>query len=135
MDVSYFAVFFGFAVILIVIGAWKRNQALFFIGAMFLALCGLFSLGSGVQFPIGSNTSYGGGYSIYVNNTADCGNAQPELGGGCDSNTSIVGSEQVVTVYEDLNRDYSMGIAIMLLLTSFYLGFQAMQSWRSDEQG
>lgn len=107
---------------------------MFFVGAVFLALCGLFSLSSGIQFPVGSNTSYGGGYSIYSNNTFNCSNAQPALGGGCDSNTTIQGSEQVVTVYSNLNADYSMGIAVIFLLTSFYLIYQAMQSWRSDEQ-
>lgn len=134
MDVSYFTIFFGFSTVFLVLGAWKRNQLLFFVGAMFLALCGLFSLGSGVEFPVGSNTSYGGGYSIYTNNTVYCGNANPDLGGGCDQNTTIVGSEQVVTVYSALDRDFSMGISVILFLVSFYLGFVAMQSWRADEQ-
>lgn len=134
VDAVYLLLFFGFTTVFLVLGAWKRNQLLFFVGAMFLALCGLFSLGGGIQFPVGTNTSYGGGYSIYINNTAWCGNAQPDLGGGCDSNTTIIGSEQVVSVYSDLSRDYSMGISIILLLASFYLAYQALTSWRSDEQ-
>jgi hypothetical protein len=134
MDIVYLTIFFGFAAIFLVLGAWKRNQLLFFIGAVFLAFCGLFSLGSGLQFPVGSNTSYGGGYSIYTNNTFNCSNAQPELGGGCDSNTTITGSETVMTIFVDLNKDYSMGLAIILFMVSFYLMYQAFQSWRSDDQ-
>ena len=134
MDIWYIFAFFVFSAVFLFLGAWRRNQLAFFIGSVFLAFCGLFLLGSGIQFATGVNTTYSPGYSLYVNNTAFCNNSNVTLGWGCDSNVSISGSTEVSTVYTDLNKDYSMGLSVVLLLVSFYLGYLAMQSWRYDEQ-